>query len=366
MKFTISREALLQPLQFVAGVVEKRHTLAVLSNVLLEVKGQQLTMTGTDLEVELVARITLEEVSQEGAVTVPGKKLMDICRSLPEGSDITIEQDEQRVNIRAGRSRFTLSTLPATEFPNIEDISDKNNFSLPQTALRRAIDRASFAMAQQDVRYYLNGMLFEVTNNSLRTVATDGHRLATCKVAISGPDTTTQIILPRKGVLELSKLLNQSDASVTLVLSSNHLRAQFESYSFTSKLVDGKFPDYNRVIPRNGNNVLLGDRAEMRQVLNRAAILSNEKYRGVRMLLENDSLKVLANNPEQEEAEDSMSVEYRGDSLEMGFNVSYLQDVMSVIDSNLVKITFSDANSSALVEEPEGGDAMYVVMPMRL
>lgn len=366
MKFTISREALLQPLQLVAGVVEKRHTLAVLSNVLLEVKGQQLTLTGTDLEVELIARIALEEVAQEGEITVPGKKLMDICRSLPDGSEITIEQDEQRVNVRAGRSRFTLSSLPATDFPNIEEFSDKNSFSLSQASLRRVIDRTSFAMAQQDVRYYLNGMLFEVNNQSLRTVATDGHRLATCKAEASGLDSQQQIILPRKGVLELAKLLQHPEASVTLMLSANHLRAQFESYTFTSKLVDGKFPDYNRVIPRNGNNTLIADRSELRQVFSRAAILSNEKYRGVRMVLEEDLLKVLANNPEQEEAEESVSVEYRGDALEMGFNVSYLQDVMSVLDTNLVKMTFSDANSSALLEEPDGGDAMYVVMPMRL
>ncbi|MCA6062165.1 DNA polymerase III subunit beta [Thalassolituus marinus] len=366
MKFVISREALLRPLQLVAGVVEKRQTLPVLSNVLLEVEGQQLSLTGTDLEVELVGRVTLDEVGQEGEITVPAKKLMDICRSLPDGAQIEVEQEEQRVNVRSGRSRFTLSTLPATEFPNVENIAGEQSFALEQSALRRVIDRTSFAMAQQDVRYYLNGMLFEVTPNSLRTVSTDGHRLATCNVAISGPDTAQQIILPRKGVLELAKLLTDPESSVSLSLSTNHLRARTDNFTFTSKLVDGKFPDYNRVIPKNGSNVMLADRTELRQVFNRTAILSNEKYRGVRMVLEQDLVKVFANNPEQEEAEESLAVQYAGDAMEMGFNVSYLQDVMGVLDTQLVKMTLSDPNSSALLEEPEGGDAMYVVMPMRL
>ena len=367
MKFVISREALLRPLQLVAGVVEKRQTLPVLSNVLLEVRGQQLSLTGTDLEVELIGRVTLDEVGVEGEVTVPGKKLMDICRSLPDGAQLEVALEDQRVNVRSGRSRFTLSTLPATEFPNVDSVGEEKTFAMSQPVLRRAIDRTSFAMAQQDVRYYLNGMLFEVATDGLRTVATDGHRLATCRVAISGPDEARQIILPRKGVLELAKLLtSDSEVSVTLAFSANHLRAHTENFSFTSKLVDGKFPDYTRVIPKNGTNVLIANRQELRQVFARTAILSNEKYRGVRLMLNTDLLQVFANNPEQEEAEESVGVNYRGASLEMGFNVSYLQDVMSVISTDDVKMTLSDANSSALLEEPEGGDAVYVVMPMRL
>ncbi|MDO6680848.1 MULTISPECIES: DNA polymerase III subunit beta [unclassified Oceanobacter] len=366
MKFVISREALLRPLQLVAGVVEKRQTLPVLSNVLLEVRGQQLSLTGTDLEVELVGRVTLDEAGVEGAVTVPGKKLMDICRSLQDGAQIEIALDDQRVNIRSGRSRFTLSSLPASEFPNVESVGEEKSFTMSQQVLRRALDRTSFAMAQQDVRYYLNGMLFEVSTDSLRTVATDGHRLATCRVDISGPDEASQIILPRKGVLELAKLLTDAEMSVTLSLSGNHLRTQTENFTFISKLVDGKFPDYTRVIPKNGTNVMLADRQELRQVFARTAILSNEKYRGVRLVLAPDLLQVFANNPEQEEAEESVAVHYSGDSLEMGFNVAYLLDVMSVISNENVKLTLSDANSSALLEEPEGGDSLYVVMPMRL
>jgi DNA polymerase-3 subunit beta len=366
MKFVISREALLRPLQLVAGVVEKRQTLPVLSNVLLEVRGQQLALTGTDLEVELIGRVELDEVGVEGEITVPGKKLMDICRSLPDGSQIEMSLDEQKALIRSGRSRFTLSTLPAAEFPNIEQSEDEQSFVVSQEVLRRALDRTSFAMAQQDVRYYLNGMLFEVGSESLRTVATDGHRLATCCVDISGPDEHQQIILPRKGVLELSKLLTDPELSVSLSLSANHLRAKTENFTFTSKLVDGKFPDYNRVIPKGGSNILLADRAELRQVFSRTAILSNEKYRGVRLVFGQDQLQVLANNPEQEEAEESVGVSYSGMGMEIGFNVSYLQDVMSVLSTENVKMTLSDANSSALLEEPEGGDSLYVVMPMRL
>lgn len=366
MKFVISREALLRPLQLVTGVVEKRHTLAVLSNILLVAKEGQLFLTGTDLEVEIIGRALLDEVVSEGEVTIPAKKLMDICRSLSDGSSIEISLEDQQVIVRSGRSRFTLSTLPASDFPSIEQFENEKTFAMSQSLLRRAIDRVSFAMAQQDVRYYLNGMLFEVDNQSLRTVSTDGHRLATCVVNIEGLDTQHQIILPRKGVLELAKLLTAPEASVTLSLSSNHLRAKTDDYTFTSKLVDGKFPDYSRVIPRNGSNILLADRTELRQAFSRAAILSNEKYRGVRLLLDTDLLKVFANNPEQEEAEEALAVDYQGDSLEMGFNVTYLQDVMSALDTEQVKIILSDANSSALLEEPEGGDAQYVVMPMRL
>lgn len=366
MKFVISREALLRPLQLVAGVVEKRQTLPVLSNILLDVKGKQLSLTGTDLEVELVGRVALEEVITEGEITVPGKKLMDIVRSLPDGSMIEFEQDEQRINVRSGRSRFTLSSLPATEFPNIEDIVGEQPFTVEQAKLRRVIDRVAFAMAQQDVRYYLNGMLLEVNASSLRSVATDGHRLATCIVEASGPETQLQLIVPRKGILELSKLLTEPEESVTLLLSPNHIRAETGEFTFTSKLVDGKFPDYGRVIPKNGNKVILADRQELRQVFARTAILSNEKYRGVRVVLNPGNLQVFANNPEQEEAEESIAVDYEGDSLEVGFNVSYLQDVLGVINSDKAKITLSDANSSALLEEAENSDALYVVMPMRL
>ncbi len=367
MKFTITREALLKPLQLVAGVVERRQTLPVLSNVLLEVQGTNLSLTGTDLEVEMVGRTSLLEAGIDGAVTVPAKKLMDICKSLPDQSTIEISQDEHRVQLQAGRSKFVLSSLPANEFPNVDDIEANISFSLPQTKLRKVIDQTAFAMAQQDVRYYLNGLLLEVKSDQLRAVATDGHRLATCGVSAElSVDGQTQVIVPRKAVLELAKLMTSQEDSVELSLSSNHIRAQVGEYTFTSKLVDGKFPDYERVIPRNGNRTLLADRQALRQVFARTAILSNEKYRGVRLLLDDNTLQVVANNPEQEQAEESIGVDFQGESLEIGFNVSYLQDVLSVLNGDDMKMTLGDANSSAIMEEVEGGDSLYVVMPMRL
>ncbi|WP_211830729.1 DNA polymerase III subunit beta [Kistimonas asteriae] len=367
MKLTINREALLKPLQLVAGVVERRQTLPVLSNVLLVVEGDQLSLTGTDLEVELVGRVKLEQPAESGEITVPARKLMDICKSLPEDCDIELKVDDQKVILRSGRSRFTLSTLPANDFPNIEEEAGSFTFSIAQSRLRRLIDRTGFAMAQQDVRYYLNGMLLEVNNHMLRSVATDGHRLAMCSVdADISQDNKHQVIVPRKGILELARLLTEGDEAVNITVGGNHIRANTGDFTFTSKLVDGKFPDYERVLPRGGDKIVIGDRQTLRQAFNRTAILSNEKYRGIRMMLNENTMKIMANNPEQEEAEEEVTVNYPGDGLEIGFNVSYLLDVLSVISGDAVKLTLSDSNSSALIEETEGGDSVYVVMPMRL
>jgi len=367
MKFAVSREALLKPLQLVAGVVERRQTLPVLSNVLMVLKGDQLSLTGTDLEVEIVGRLGLEEPGQAGEITVPAKKLVDICRSLPDGSHIEFLLEEGRILVKSGRSRFTLSTLPAADFPNVEDAQGNLRFNCAQQEIKRLIERTAFAMAQQDVRYYLNGMLWEVRQDQLRVVATDGHRMAMCTRALAiNCDAINQAILPRKGVLELSRLLEDSNAQVEIVLSANHIRVTSADYTFTSKLVDGKFPEYERVLPRGGNKVVIGSRLELKQAFARTAILSNEKYRGVRLLLTTGQLTIMANNPEQEEAEETVTVDYSGDPLEVGFNVSYLQDVANVINTDEIKITLSDANSSALLEEPENSDSVYVVMPMRL
>ncbi|GAA4650535.1 DNA polymerase III subunit beta [Kistimonas scapharcae] len=367
MKLTINREALLKPLQLVAGVVERRQTLPVLSNVLLVVEGDQLSLTGTDLEVELVGRVKLEQSAESGEITVPARKLMDICKSLPEDCDIELKVNDQKVILRSGRSRFTLSTLPANDFPNIEEEAGSFTFSIAQSRLRRLIDRTGFAMAQQDVRYYLNGMLLEVNNHMLRSVATDGHRLAMCSVdADISQDNKHQVIVPRKGILELARLLTEGDEAVNITVGGNHIRANTGDFTFTSKLVDGKFPDYERVLPRGGDKIVIGDRQTLRQAFNRTAILSNEKYRGIRMMLNENTMKIMANNPEQEEAEEEVTVNYPGDALEIGFNVSYLLDVLSVISGDAVKLTLSDSNSSALIEETEGGDSVYVVMPMRL
>ena len=367
MKFTISRDALLKPLNLVAGVVERRQTLPILANVLMVLDGDRLALTGTDLEVELVGRVQLAAAGESGEVTVPARKLVDICKSLPEGSDIQFTAEDSKVTVKSGRSRFTLATLPAREFPNVEDSMGTHQFTVKQGQLKRLIDRTAFAMAQQDVRYYLNGMLWEIKDKLLRVVATDGHRLAMCTLPgkIDASD-DTQVILPRKGVLELARLLLQDDADIAIVIGSNHIRATTEDFTFTSKLVDGKFPDYQRVLPRSPDKIVLGSRLELRQAFTRAAILSNEKYRGVRLKVTKNSLDIVANNPEQEEAEEAVAVDYQGDALEVGFNVSYLLDVLGVLSGEQVKLSLSDPNSSALLEESDVGDSLYVVMPMRL
>ena len=367
MQFEIARDALIRPLQLVSGVVERRQTLPILSNVLLALDDNGLSLTGTDLEVELIGRVNPASGGQSGEITVPARKLVDICKSLADDALLKFSLAEKKLTVRAGRSRFTLTTLPASEFPNVEEEPDTFSLTISRSKLKELLDSTSFAMAQQDVRYYLNGMLFEVAGDYLKVVATDGHRLAMHTVSLENPvDQIHQLILPRKGIIELSRLISDGEGDITLTFGNNHIRAVMSDFTFTSKLVDGKFPDYNRVLPKGGDKVVLGDCQELRQAFSRAAILSNEKYRGVRVMLSADELKILANNPEQEEAEEVIALEYRGDSLEMGFNVSYLIEVLSVLSSEKVKITLSDPGSSALIEEAQGNDAVYVVMPMRL
>jgi DNA polymerase-3 subunit beta len=365
MKFVVNREALLKPLQQVTGVVERRQTLPILSNVLLQVSADSLAITGTDLEVELVSRIPLDG-AVAGEITVPARKLMDICRELPDKADIEMEMTNQRLSIRSGRFKSTLSTLPASDFPTVDKSASELSMSLDSKSLKGLIDKTAFAMAQQDVRYFLNGMLFEIGAGVMRTVATDGHRLAMSYMDIDSQSEATQVIVPRKGVLELQRLLGEVNGNVSVNVGSNHLCIESAEYLMTTKLVDGRFPDYDRVIPKNGDKVVLADRVELRQALNRTAILSNEKFRGIRVNLASGVLQLSANNPEQEEAEESVNVDYEGDALEVGFNVVYLQDVLGVLQSDKVRITMHDGNSSALLEEPEAEDSIYVVMPMKL
>lgn len=366
MKFTVSRETLLKPLQLVLGVVERRQTLPILSNVLMVLEDGKLSLTGTDLEVEIVGHVELDAPGEGGEITVPARKLMDIVRSLPDGAEINFSEKDGRVIVKSGRSRFTLSTLAASDFPNVDEGAGRFELNIAQPELKKLIDSTAFAMAQQDVRYYLNGMLWEVEQNNLRAVATDGHRLAmsTREMGATAAEKISAII-PRKGVLELSRLLSD-DGEVLLVIGSNHIRVSSEDFRFTSKLVDGSYPDYERVLPRNGSKEVFGDRAEMRQAFARAAILSNEKYRGVRLMLSDGLLKIVANNPEQEEAEEEVVVNYQGEGLEIGFNVSYLLDVLNVLPGEQTRFTLSDANSSALVTDAENSESVYVVMPMRL
>lgn len=367
MKFTINRETILRPLQYVAGVVERRQTLPVLANVLIILDNNELSLTGTDLEVEFVAKIPVDLMESAGETTVPAKKLLDICKSLPTEADIEFSVEEQKAVIKSGRSRFSLSTLPSTEFPNLEDGPGSLEFTIPQKRLKHLIDHTQFAMAQQDVRYYLNGMLVEICGQRLRSVATDGHRLALCDAELEQNfDQLTQVIVPRKGILELARLVSDSDDLIKVVIGTNHIKVTSGDITFTSKLVDGKFPDYDRVLPKGGDISIIADRETLKAAMARASILSNEKYRGVRLTLDDGQMTIVANNPEQEEAQEVISIDYNGKHLEVGFNVSYLLDVMTVTKDESVRITLADTNSSALIEEESNQDAMYVVMPMRL
>ena len=370
MKFSIARDALIKPLNLVAGVVERRQTLPILSNVMLALEDKTLSLTGTDLEVELIGRVELEAAGVDGEVTVPARKLVDICKSLPEGSTIEFSLEGGKATVKAGRSRFTLSTLPAADFPAVESGAGSVALSLDQSLVKQLIDGTAFAMAQQDVRYYLNGLYLEILGGRLRVVATDGHRLALATGPALVEATDTGVIIPRKGVLELSRLLDGS-VPLELAIGTNHIRATNEQFTFTSKLVDGKFPDYERVIPKNADKSVIGERGELKQAFTRTAILSNEKYRGVRLKLSENSLDITANNPEQEQAEEAVGVQYTGTELEIGFNVSYLLDVLSVLEQPQVRLSLSDEASSALLENaepPSEGEPerLYVVMPMRL
>lgn len=368
MKFSVSRDELLKPLQLVSGVVERRQTLPILGNVLIVLEGNQLALTATDLEVEIVARLTTAQMGESGEITVPARKFADICRALPEGAEVKVTEEQDKLTVRSGSSRFTLSTMPSSDFPNVEEGQGNLEFRCKQAVLKRLIDATGFAMAQQDVRYYLNGMLWEVSQNQLRTVATDGHRLALCSQAVDiNCEGKTQVVVPRKGVLELARLLSdEDDAEAQVSLGDKHLQVSTDSVTFTTKLVDGKFPDYEKVVPRGGENIVLGDRIIMKQAFGRVAILSNEKYRGVRATLSEGNLSLVANNPEQDEAEEHLPVDYQGAPLELGFNINYLLDITNVLASEKLKITLVDANTGVLVEETEKDDSAYVIMPMRL
>lgn len=365
MKFSADREAILSPLQAVIGVVERRQTMPILANVLVTGRDDQLSLTATDLEVELVAR-TKVSLQQGGEITLPGRKLLDIIRALPEKALVTVSIEGERATVRSGKSRFTLTTLPAADFPTVEDIRAQQTFRVEQPILRRLLDKTHFSMAQQDVRYYLNGMLLEIAGNALRTVATDGHRLAYCETTLETPAATAQqVIVPRKGVLELQRLLG-GEGAVEIAVGTNHVRAQIGDIRFTSKLIDGRFPEYGRVIPNEPPKQIRADRDILRAALQRAAILSNEKYRGIRLALKPNVLMLQSHNPEQEEAEEELEVAYSGEEVEIGFNVNYLLDALAAVDGTEVSIGLTDANNSCLLTAPDVLTAKYVVMPMRL
>jgi DNA polymerase III subunit beta len=366
MKFKILREDLLTPLQQIIGAVEKRQTLPALANVLIKSDDNQLSLTATDLEIELVSKIQLI-VDEPGDITLPAKKLLDICKALPSESEINIDVSADKAIIKSGRSRFTLATLPASDFPALDEISSVFEFSLPQNVLKQLIEKTSFAMAQQDVRYYLNGLMMEVASGIIRTVATDGHRLAYCEKNIDDDlADSKQVIIPRKGVGELQRLLSDSDDVIKVVLGNNHIQCELPNQRFTSKLIDGRFPDYNRVMPSEEGNVFTAEKEDLKSALIRASILSNEKYRGIRVIINSNLLKLQAQNPDQEEADVEVEVDYSGDPLEIGFNVTYMLDVLNTSANTVVQGIIKDSNSSCLMMFPDEPQAKYVIMPMRL
>lgn len=366
MKLTIQRDDLLNPLQQIIGAVEKRQTLPALANVLIKSFDNYFTLTATDLEIELVSTVH-QMMDQAGEITLPAKKLLDICKALPADASLTIDVSDDKALIKSGRSRFSLSTLPASDFPALEEISSVHEFTVPQKVLKVLIDRTSFAMAQQDVRYYLNGLMLEVDSGMIRAVATDGHRLSYCEQPVdSSLVENKQVIIPRKGVTELVRLLSDTDEPVKIVLGNNHIQCHLENQRFTSKLIDGRFPDYKRVMPEAAGNNLIVNRDAFKQALVRASILSNEKYRGIRIIMENQLLKLQAQNPDQEEADVELEIHYEGDPLEMGINVNYMIDVLNTSSQETVQGFIKDANSSCLLIFPEESEAKYVIMPMRL
>ncbi|MGF1742637.1 DNA polymerase III subunit beta [Vibrio profundum] len=366
MKFTVERRYLIKPLQQVSGALGGRPTLPILANLLLSVSDGVLSMTATDLEIELISRVNLQDEFEAGSITVPSRKFLDICRGLPDDAVITFVLQGDRVQVRSGRSRFSLATLPANDFPNIEDWHNELEISLSQQDLRGVIEKTQFSMANQDVRYYLNGLLFEIEDSTLRAVATDGHRMAVAQTQLSGQFEKKQIIVPRKGVQELVKVLDSPDQTVVLQVGSANIRAEVDQFVFTSKLVDGRFPDYRRVVPQSTTKTLLAGCDELKQAFSRAAILSNEKFRGVRVNLEAGEMRITASNPEQEEAEELLDVDFQGDAIEIGFNVSYVLDILNTLRCQQVTISMSEANASALLEDAQDDTAMYVVMPIRL
>lgn len=364
----INRDALLKPLQAVSGIIERRHTLPILSNVLLIRRGSELNLVATDIEIEITASTNVPEEAENKSVTVGARKLLDILRALPDGSEVSLASADRRLQVKSGKSRFNLQTLPAEDFPRLTvNESGNNKFSIPQKLLKSMIGLVQYAMAQQDIRYYLNGMLLVLESNVLRLVATDGHRLGYVSRTIeTGEFKKQEVILPRKTIIELSKLLADSDEPVGIELSQNQARFTFGGISLISKLVDGKFPDYTRVIPVDQPKHLRLKRLEILSCLQRAAILTSDKFRGVRWVLSNGSLKIICTNTEQEEAQEELDVDYKGENLDVGFNVGYLLDVLNNLDMDEIDCGLGDANSSALISVPGKEDFKYVVMPMRI
>lgn len=361
------RDALLAPLQSVSGIVERRHTLPILSNVLLEKQGDNLTLIATDIEIQITTKSENVGGNGDGAVTVAAKKLQDILRSLPDSAEITLDLEDKRLLVKAGKSRFSLQTLPADDFPRMAIAEgESKSLTVTQKQFRYLIGKTQYAMATQDVRYYLNGLMLMVDGQELRCVATDGHRLAYNSMAIEANLPRQEMILPRKTVLELNRLLADNEEPLEITVGNNQIRFAFGHTVLVSKLIDGKFPDYERVIPAQLANHMTAERQTLHSAMSRAAILTNDKFRGVRIMLADNVLKIIAANAEQEEAQEEIEVKYEGAPMDVGFNVTYLLDVFNNLGGDEVQWSFNDANSSALISVPGNDRFKYVVMPMRI
>jgi DNA polymerase-3 subunit beta len=361
------QQALLGALQAVAGIVERRHTLPILANVLLRKNGPTIELTTSDLEIQVRTRAELGGDGGNYGTTVGARKLIDILRSLPDDQVITLSSAQNKLTLQAGKSRFTLQTLPAEDFPLVNEAADYGPaFAVPQKTLKHLINQVHFAMAVHDIRYYLNGILFVAEGKALTLVATDGHRLGLAQAQLESDIPKQEVILPRKTVLELQRLLRDEDTPIELRFAGNQAKFAFSGMEFVTKLVEGKFPDYNRVIPKNHKNAVVLGRAPLLASLQRAAIMTSEKFKGVRVNVEPGTLRIAASNAEQEEAKEELEIDYNGDAIEIGFNVTYLIDALANLSQEMVKVELQDGNSSALITVPEQVGFKYVVMPMRI
>lgn len=366
MEFSINRNEILVPLQTVCNVVERKQSLPILSNVLIIAEKKQLVFTGTDSEIEIVTHLD-HNIQKSNKTTVSARKLLDICKSFPDNSKLGFSLRDNKLVIISGKSRFTLLTLPADEFPSTETLPDCISVLLTHSDFRGLLEYTMFSMAKNDVRHYLNGLLLELQNDSVKAIATDGHRLAIEEVKVkTGVSESRQILIPRKAVTELMKLLDDSDKSIDIQVNNHHIRVTSGNVQFTSSLIDGKFPDYQKVIPERSDNVAEVNNESFQQCLRRASILSNEKYRGIRLSLASGSMKIFANNPEAEEAEEEIDVNYSGKEMEIGFNANYLLDALHAIKTKQVILDISDPSSSCLVLPNNNEQCKYVIMPMRL
>jgi len=368
MEFEIARKDFITPLKMLTGVVDQRQTMPILANILVAAADGQLQMTATDSEVEIQCRVPVDSLTTGGTTTIPARKLFDICRNLTDTHPIRIKQEESRATLQAGRSRFLLSCLPADDFPSSLELQSSLQLTLNRDLFKSLLLHTQYAMAQQDVRYYLNGILMDFKSDKLVVVATDGHRLALAHSTMHLPDAApSQIIIPRKAVLEISRMLDTADEEVRLEIDQHHIKIHFSAeLTLISKLIDGRFPEYQAVLPANNDKTMSVNCELLKQALSRAAVLSNEKYKGVRMNMDAGLLRLSTHNTEQDEAEEELEIAYEGDGLEIGFNVSYLLDAINAIPTDEVVLQFSDPNSSCLIQPKEIETVRYVIMPMRL